>query len=111
MKILETIIQALNSIPQQPQQQSSVEVFLNNRRTDKEQRFNCKKLYKDYKKSIEFTNAIANDMSIAANYLQFEEEVLETDNVFKDKGFVIIGEKPESIVEEEDLYEDHFGSF
>ena len=82
MTISEAIIATYNSIqPQTKQRESSVETFINNIRTAEDQRINNKKLYQEYKKSTD------NPLS---TYLQFEEELLEVDGVFKDKGFFII---------------------
>ena len=81
MTISESIISIYNSIETQPKQESSVEIFIDNIRTTEDQRINNKKLYQEYKKSTD------NPLS---TYLQFEEELLEVDGVFKDKGFFII---------------------
>ena len=81
MTLSESIISIYNSIETQPKQESSVETFINNIRTAEDQRINNKKLYQEYKKSTD------NPLS---TYLQFEEELLEVDGVFKDKGFFII---------------------
>lgn len=81
MTISESIISIYNSIESQPKQESSVELFINNIRTTDDQRINNKKLYQEYKKVTD------NPLS---TYLQFEEELLEVDGVFKDKGFFII---------------------
>ena len=81
MTISESIISIYNSIETQPKQESSVETFINNIRTTEDQRINNKKLYQEYKKVTD------NPLS---TYLQFEEELLEVDGVFKDKGFFII---------------------
>ena len=81
MTISESIISIYNSIESQPKQESSVELFINSIRTAEDQRINNKKLYQEYKKSTD------NPLS---TYLQFEEELLEVDGVFKDKGFFII---------------------
>ena len=81
MTLSESIISIYNSIETQPKQESSVETFINNIRTAEDQRINNKKLYQEYKKVTD------NPLS---TYLQFEEELLEVDGVFKDKGFFII---------------------
>lgn len=81
MTISESIISIYNSIESQPKQESSVETFINSIRTTEDQRINNKKLYQEYKKVTD------NPLS---TYLQFEEELLEVDGVFKDKGFFII---------------------
>ena len=81
MTLSESIISIYNSIETQPKQESSVEIFIDNIRTTEDQRINNKKLYQEYKKSTD------NPLS---TYLQFEEELLEVDGVFKDKGFFII---------------------
>ena len=81
MTISESIISIYNSIETQPKQESSVEIFIDNIRTTEDQRINNKKLYQEYKKVTD------NPLS---TYLQFEEELLEVDGVFKDKGFFII---------------------
>ena len=81
MTISESIISIYNSIESQPKQESSVELFINNIRTAEDQRINNKKLYQEYRKATD------NPLS---TYLQFEEELLEVDGVFKDKGFFII---------------------
>ena len=81
MTLSESIISIYNSIETQPKQESSVEFFINNIRTAEDQRINNKKLYQEYKKVTD------NPLS---TYLQFEEELLEVDGVFKDKGFFII---------------------
>ena len=81
MTLSESIISIYNSIESQPKQESSVEIFINSIRTAEDQRINNKKLYQEYKKSTD------NPLS---TYLQFEEELLEVDGVFKDKGFFII---------------------
>ena len=81
MTISESIISIYNSIKQQAKQESSVETFINSIRTTEDQRINNKKLYQEYKKVTD------NPLS---TYLQFEEELLEVDGVFKDKGFFII---------------------
>ena len=92
MNIQEILSITLNSILQEPQPKSSVELFVNNRRIDKEQRLNCKKLYREYVESEEYkTGNLAN----AVHYLNFEEEILEVDGVFKDKDFFILTEKGE----------------
>ena len=81
MTISESIISIYNSIESQPKQESSVEIFINSIRTAEDQRINNKKLYQEYRKATD------NPLS---TYLQFEEELLEVDGVFKDKGFFII---------------------
>ena len=81
MTISESIISIYNSIESEAKQESSVELFINNIRTTDDQRINNKKLYQEYKKVTD------NPLS---TYLQFEEELLEVDGVFKDKGFFII---------------------
>ena len=81
MTISESIISIYNSIESEAKQESSVELFINNIRTTEDQRINNKKLYQEYKKVTD------NPLS---TYLQFEEELLEVDGVFKDKGFFII---------------------
>ena len=81
MTISESIISIYNSINKPEQKKSSVEIFINNIRTAEDQRINNKKLYQEYKKVTD------NPLS---TYLQFEEELLEVDGVFKDKGFFII---------------------
>ena len=81
MTLSESIISIYNSIETQPKQESSVEIFIDNIRTTEDQRINNKKLYQEYKKVTD------NPLS---TYLQFEEELLEVDGVFKDKGFFII---------------------
>ena len=81
MTISESIISIYNSIESEAKQESSVETFINNIRTTEDQRINNKKLYQEYKKVTD------NPLS---TYLQFEEELLEVDGVFKDKGFFII---------------------
>lgn len=82
MTLSESIISIYNSIESQPKQVSSVELYINNIRTTEDQRINNKKLYQEYRKVTD------NPLS---TYLQFEEELLEVDGVFKDKGFFIIG--------------------
>ena len=81
MTLSESIISIYNSINKPEQEESSVETFINNIRTAEDQRINNKKLYQEYKKVTD------NPLS---TYLQFEEELLEVDGVFKDKGFFII---------------------
>ena len=81
MTISESIISIYNSIETQPKQESSVEIFIDSIRTTEDKRINNKKLYQEYKKVTD------NPLS---TYLQFEEELLEVDGVFKDKGFFII---------------------
>ena len=81
MTISESIISIYNSIETQPKQESSVEIFIDSIRTTEDKRINNKKLYQEYKNSTD------NPLS---TYLQFEEELLEVDGVFKDKGFFII---------------------
>ena len=81
MTISESIISIYNSIESQPKQESSVEIFINNIRSTEDQRINNKKLYQEYKKSTD---------TPLSTYLQFEEELLEVDGVFKDKGFFIV---------------------
>ncbi len=81
MTLSESIISIYNSIETQPKQESSVEIFIDSIRTTEDKRINNKKLYQEYKKVTD------NPLS---TYLQFEEELLEVDGVFKDKGFFII---------------------
>lgn len=82
MTLSESIISIYNSISKpNEQQESSVEIFINNIRTTEDQRINDKKLYQEYKKATD------NPLS---TYLHFEEELLEVDGVFKDKGFFIV---------------------
>ena len=81
MNLSEAIISTYNSINKPEQEESSVETFINNIRTTEDQRINNKKLYQEYKNSTD---------TPLSTYLQFEEELLEVDGVFKDKGFFII---------------------
>lgn len=95
MNIQEILAATLATIQPEPQQKSSVEVFINSKRTTEEQRISNKKLYKEYVESKEYRNAFSNNLINAVNYLQFEEEILEVDGVFKDKGYFIIEQEGE----------------
>ena len=81
MNLSEAIISTYNSVNKPEQKESSVEIFINNIRTTEDQRINNKKLYQEYKQSTD---------TPLSTYLQFEEELLEVDGVFKDKGFFIV---------------------
>ena len=81
MNLSEAIISTYNSVNKPEQKESSVEIFINNIRSTEDQRINNKKLYQEYKKSTD---------TPLSTYLQFEEELLEVDGVFKDKGFFIV---------------------
>ena len=81
MNLSEAIISTYNSVNKPEQKESSVEIFINNIRSTEDQRINNKKLYQEYKQSTD---------TPLSTYLQFEEELLEVDGVFKDKGFFIV---------------------